>query len=177
MQNKQLMIQIDLILSNRLHWKLNNDIESVLCGSTHPWAEHVKCSEVIYTQCIHALSFRPFLWMGHILPLIMEPRILSSSYFKCFSMSYKTPPSRVCLNSTCWLQLSNLLPCLCRAAFIYCGMCSSVSKSSSRPHQQMDSVMSPMSVKPLYCPENSRFTLFTPCRWPLSLDLTGESLT
>lgn len=53
----QLKAQINLILSNRAHLKLNNNVECVLCGSTLPWAEQARRSVLIYTA--HTYPFLP----------------------------------------------------------------------------------------------------------------------
>lgn len=82
------MEQINLILSNRPLFKLNNKVESVLCGSTLPWAVQARRSVLIYTR-IHALSFRLFLWMGNILSLIKQPIAIACSCYNknCFGAS------------------------------------------------------------------------------------------
>lgn len=78
------MVQINPTLSNRDHWKLKNAVECVLCGSILPEAAQAQNNVLMYTWLIHALSFRLFLWMGNILPLIKWPIAISCSYFKLY---------------------------------------------------------------------------------------------
>lgn len=49
----QQMAQINMILSNRVRLKPNNDVECVFCESTLAWVEHSTCSVLIYTRHIH----------------------------------------------------------------------------------------------------------------------------
>ena len=84
-----LMTQINVIHSNRPRFKLNNNVECVLCGSTLPSAVQARRSVLIYTL-IHALSVRSFLWLENILSLIKQRTALSCS----------------CYNSTFWCILS-----------------------------------------------------------------------
>lgn len=93
---------------NLIHFKLNNDVECVLCESTLPLAAQATLCVNIYTH-IHALSFRLFLWMGDILSCIQQPMAISSSRYNKSAAVFCRPDVPKCTTHLSTAEMISLM--------------------------------------------------------------------